>query len=319
MNWQPPDEIHLRRRIPAGAIFLALVAAMLVGFGSVERDCYFFAVPLFLFAILAWTMAPRGLTMRFLDDCMEDRKTGTRVPYEDITFLRLTGRVIFDDKAIAWASEMQIGFRGGCWRLPKSARVPRASLYDFLLGRSRLLDLPARFPGRLQEMYEKEVTDFGAGQVLATDGREPSPGDFPSVRDWFFALLIIIVSVVVAAAADADDGVIATLGVFTGFLLFILLIAKLSLHSQRKALRKLRAACGLVLSPRGLTLETPALKGALSWAEVRKIAVLNHFNAQVRGVWLKIDGGQIIVGDHFRCPLTEIHRRIEAYVAFERH
>ncbi|MEO6786453.1 MAG: hypothetical protein ABI318_10005, partial [Chthoniobacteraceae bacterium] len=70
---------------------------------------------------------------------------------------------------------------------------------------------------------------------------------------------------------------------------------------------------------RGLTLETPALKGALSWAEVRKIVVMNHSNALIRGVWLKIDGGQIIVGDHFRCPLTEIHRRIEAYVAFERH
>jgi hypothetical protein len=318
MNWQPPEEIHIPRRISRGAIFFVLAGSLLAGFATVERDCIFVAVPLYLMAVLAWAMEPKSCTLRFDADGIEHRQSGTRVPYAAITFLCVKGRLLFDATAAAKEMEMLIGHPGGCLRLPGRAPVERLELYRFLRAKSRLLDPPAHFPGRLREVYEQEVADFGAAQVLASGGRGAGPSDVQGVRLFFVVAAIFTVSAIAAAAGSAHEGIIVTFGMISGFTFFIGLLLSAVFRSQRGALRKLRAASGIVISPRGLTLETPALRGALGWAELKGIVVMNRGNAIVSGLLLKIDGGQILVGDHFTCPLTEIQRRIEANLAHER-
>lgn len=318
MTWQPPEEIRIPRPVPRAAIFFALAGSVLAGFAGVERDCIFVAVPLYLLAILAWVMRPGAGTLQFDANGITHRESGVQVPYRDITYLMLAKRVIFDAQAADKASEMLIGHPRGCLRLPWYAPVSRLELYRFLLGKSRLLEPPAHFPGRLGEVYEREVADFGAAQVLASAGREVAAGEVPGMRPLLLAGLVFLVAAIVAAAGSANEGISVAFGVITGFTLFLGVLLSAVLRGQRSALRKLRAACGIVISPRGLTMETPALKGALGWAEVRGVTVMNRANAIVSGLFLKIEGGQILIGDHFNCPLTEIHRRIEANLAHER-
>jgi hypothetical protein len=318
MNWQPPDEIHVPRRVPRGAVFLILVASVLAGFAAVERNCLFFAAPLYLLAILVWVVAPKAFTLRFDPDGIVHRQSGIRVLYAEITCLLLTRRVIFDAKGAAQASEMIIGHPRGCLRLPKHAPVSRLELYLFLRDQSRLLEPPVNFPGRLREVYEREVADFGSGQVLASAGRDVAPSEIPETRMLFAVSLVFIAAAIAAAAGSASEGIAVTFGVIVGFTLFLGVILSAALSGQRTALRKLRGACGIVISPRGLTMETPALKGALGWAELKGVTEMNRGNALVSGLLLKIEGGQILLGDHFTCPLTEIRRRIEANLAYER-
>ena len=318
MNWQPPDEIHVRKRITGAAAFLALVASLVAGFAAVERGCIFFAVPLYLFAGLAWAVAPGGFTLRLHADCIEHRQSGVRVPYEAITFLKLSNRVVLDAKTAAQAPQMLIGHPGGCLRLPKHAPVSRLELYRFLLGKSRLLDPPAHFPGRLREVCEREDADFGAAQVLATGGRAVSDAELPTPGIVLYVFLIFVAALVIAWLCKANEAVSITLGVVGGWMLFFAIIFAAARGSQRRVLRRLRAACGIIISPRGLTLETPALKGALGWSELKGVVIQHHGNASMSGLILKIEGGQILVGDHFACPLTEIRRRIEANLAYER-
>lgn len=318
MNWQPPDEIHIRRRISRAAIFFTLAGSALAGFATVERGCNFFAVPLYLFAILAWAMQPKAFTLRFDAEGILHRQSGTRVAYGDITYLILARRVMFDAKGAASASDMLVGHPHGCLRLPRNEAVSRLELYRFLRDKSHLLEPPVHFPGRLREVYEREIGDFGPTQVLASAGREVGLSEVPEARMLFVAGLIGLTSAMAAAMGSADEAITITLGVFTGFTFFLGVLLSAVFRSQRGALRKLRAACGIVISPRGLTMETPMLKGALGWAELKGVSEMNRGNALVSGLFLKIEGGQILIGDHFACPLTEIRRRIEVNLAYER-
>lgn len=318
MNWQPPDEIHVSRRISRAAIFFVLTASLLAGLATVERNCLYFAVPLYFFAILAWVMRPKASTLVFDADGIMHRQSGVHVAFRDITYLLLSKRVVFNAKAADQASEMLIGHPRGCLRLPRYAPVSRLDLYMFLRDKSRLLEPPVNFPGRLREVYEREIADFGPAQVLASAGRETAPSEVPNTRPLFLVFLVAFAAVIAAAAGSADEGIMAAFGVIVGFTLFLNLLLFAVFRGQRSALGKLRAACGIVISPRGLTMETPALKGALGWAELKGIVEMNRGNALVSGLLLKIEGGQILVGDHFTCPLTEIRRRIEANLAHER-
>lgn len=319
MTWQPPEAIHVRRRVSRAAIFFTLAGSVVAGFATVERRCIFFAVPLYLFAVVAWVMQPKALTLQFEADGIVHRQSGTRVAYGDITYLILARRVMFDAKGVASASDMLIGHPHGCLRLPRTEAVSRLELYRFLRDKSRLLELPAHFPGRLREVCEREIADFGRAQVLASAGREAGPSEVPEARPLFLAGLMGLIGVIVAVTGSADEAISATFGVITGFTLFLGVLLSVVFRSQRRALRKLRAACGIVISPRGLTMETPMLKGALGWAELRGVSEVNRGNALVSGLLLKIEGSQILIGDHFTCPLTEIRRRIEANLAYERN
>lgn len=318
MNWQPPEELRISRPVPRAAIFFALLGSVLAGLAVVERNFLFAAIPLFVFAILAWVMRPKASTLVFDANGIMHRQSGVHVAYRDITYLLLLKRVVFNAKAADKASEMLVGHPRGCLRLPWYAPVSRLELYMFLRDQSRLLEPPARFPGRLREVYEQEIADFGPVQVLASAGRATAPLEIPSTRPFFLVFLVALAAVIAAAALSADEGIVAAFGFIAGFTLFLNLLLFAVSRGQRSALGKLRAACGIVISPRGLTMETPALKGALGWAELKGITEVNRGNALVSGLLLKIEGGQILVGDHFTCPLTEIHRRIEANLAHER-
>jgi hypothetical protein len=317
MSWQPPDEIHVRKRF-AGAIFFAVAGSALAGFATVERDCIFFAAPLYGFAVLAWSLTVGGFTLRFHYDCIEHQPSGLRVPYDAISFLKLSNREVLDAKTALQAKHMLIGHPGGCWRLPQHAPISRRELYRYLLGKSRLLEPPSHFPGRLREVFDREVADFGAEQVLATRGRGVSDAELPQPQILMFVFLVLAAATALAAFCKASEGTGITLGIATGTMFLFTILHAAARRGQRSGLRKIRAASGLVISPRGLTMETPVIKGALGWAEVKGVVVLHRGSAILSGLILKIEGGQILVGDHFVCPLTEIHRRIEANLAHER-
>lgn len=317
MKWQPPDEVRFRRRFPTSAIFFLGIASLVAIAGRLERDFIPYVVTLFLLAGAAWAMAPAAFTLRFHPDGIEHRETGVRVPYQEITFLRLTNRALFDFSA-GKASEMHIGDASGCWRLGDHAKIPRNELYQFLIERSRLLELPAVLPGQLREVYEREVVDFGPEQVLATSGRGVSEFDVSRSRVLWIIIVAVLLGAVSGWAVDASDGVSTAFGVIAGFFFFIAVIFTLVFRAQRSALLKLRRACGIVISPRGLTMESPVLKGVITWDEVKDVVVVNRAHALMCGLLLKIEGGQFLIGDHYACPVTEIYRRIVGYRSFER-
>ncbi len=317
MNWQPPDEVRFRRRIPVGAILLFIIGSLTAVAGKSDRDAVPFAVTFLVLAAAAWAFAPAGFTLRFHPDGIEHREAGLRVPYHEITFLRLTNRALIDFSA-GKAGEMHIGHQRGCWRLGRHAQIPRNELYQFLLARSRLLELPAILPGQLREVYEREVADFGEEQVLAASGREVSEYEIHRVRILWIVVMALLLGAIAGWAVNASDSMSTTFGVMTGAFSFMALLFTFLFRAQRSALLKMRQACGIVISPRGLTMESPIVKGVIAWEEVKDIVVVNRAHALFRGLLLKIEGGQFLISDHYTCPVTEIHRRIVGYRAFER-
>lgn len=317
MNWHPPDEVRFRRRLPGGAIFLFLIGIIILMIGKLDRDAIPFEVTFFVLAAAVWASAPAGFTLRFHPDCIEHREAGMRLPYHEITSLRLTSRALFDFSADK-ATEMYIGHAHGCWRLSKHAQIPRNELYQFLIAKSRLLEPSSALPGQLQEVYEREVADFGAEQVLAASGRDVSADEIPSIRVLWVIIAALALGAIIGWALDASDGLSATFGVIIGIFVFFTVLFAIVFRSQRRALHKIRRACGIVISPRGLTMESPALKGVITWEEVKDVVVVNRAHALLRGLLLKIEGGQFFISDHYTSPVTEIYRRIVSYRAFER-
>ena len=317
MNWQPPDEVRFRRRIPWGAIFLLLLGLAVGMAGGFAPDSMPVVAALLALAVGVFAATPAGFTLRFHPDGIEHREAGIRISFHEITYLGLTNRVIFDSSSEK-ASEMLVGHAGGCWRLGSRADIPRKDLYRFLLEKSRLLAPPPVLPGQLMEVYQREVADFGPDQVLASTGR--GTDEIRTQGWWAFWVIFmaLVLGLVVGRAMNASDEVSAVFGLVAGTFLIFALVFSILFGAQRRSLLKFRRSCGIVISPRGLTMESPLIKGVITWAEIKDVIVVNHSRPQFRGLMLKIEGGRLLLGDHYICPFTEIHRRITSYLSFER-
>jgi len=300
-------------------IFLAVLAAFSAALGwSYDQGWYVVAAVIGAIVIVAWLGLPGKFSLRFYPDRIEHRPSGRHVPYDEITELRLSDRAIIDANTAQQAPYFVIGHSRGCFRLPHHSSVDRLQLYQWLMEKAALLANPISLPGRLNEVRAAETNDFGEKQVLATMARPISPGELPGVKAIWLFVLALFATMLVAIFTEAKKDTQAGLAVFFGFMFMVALIFSAARGGQRRALNKLRESSGLVISPRSLTMESPALKGTLRWAEVKETSIIHKRSALVSGILLKIEGGQILIGDHYRCPLTEIHRRIEAYLAHEK-
>ena len=318
MSWQPPEQIKLQRSFPGWAIAFLVIGSVCAALGFVDRDYFFVAFPFVLLALALWLNSRKALTLRFDPDGIADISSGKRIAYRDITHLRLTEQVLFDQGSVDRRPEMIIGHRHGVIVLPRGFQLPRMEFYNYLLEKSTLLAPPSTFPGRLKEAYEQEVQDFGPAQVLASIGRDLDPLEAPGGRKLFTLSTVFIVSAFIAWVGNANRELVTVYTVVASFMLLLGLLFLPLFSRHRKLIRKLRAESGIIISPRGLTLESPSLKGVLRWSEVRGMILVNRMNTLVRGLLLKIEGSQFLIGDHYACPLNEIWRRIDENVAHEK-
>jgi hypothetical protein len=319
MSWQPPDEIRFQSKISGGLIFLGILAIFFTTLGwTHDEGWYFVGGALGAIVITAWLSLPGRFSLRFYPDRLEHRPSGLHIPYEEITELRLSDRAIIDANTARQANYFVIGHSRGTFQLPHHPSLDRLELYRWLAERAALLTNPVSLPGRLNEVRTAEMNDFGANQVLATLARSVSPGELVGVKTMWLFVLALFVATIVAVFLEAEQNAQAGLGGFLGFMIVVALLVSAVRGGQRRTLNRLRDSSGLVISPRSLTMESPALKGTLRWAEVKEMSIIHKRSALVSGILLKIEGGQILIGDHYRCPLTEIHRRIEAYLAHEK-
>ena len=324
MNWQPPDELHFRGRTPGSHILLALITVGFAVLGyTVSTGWYYFAAILGVCLLASWCSLPRKFSLRFYHDRREVCPSGLRIPYEAITELRLSERSVIHPSTIHGSPYFVIGHTRGILRLPHHDAVDRIGLYEWLVSKTPLLARPDLLPGRLDEVRAKDINDFGEQQVLATVARPITPGEFDgsnsviSVRNlWFFTFGLgaaCIVATVLGSATELQAG----LGGSAVTMMVFALICTAHRNGRRRILEKLRNGSGLVISPRSLTMESQQLKGMLRWAEVKEMKLMPKKANVMSGILLKIDGSQIVIGDHYQFPLTEIHRRIESYIAHE--
>ena len=76
----------------------------------------------------------------------------------------------------------------------------------------------------------------------------------------------------------------------------------------------------LVLSPVGLALVQGDLQGELRWEQLRDVQLVSKprffqmGQENVRtGIWLRVEGAQIVIADIYDRPLPIIFERIKAY------
>jgi hypothetical protein len=191
-------------------------------------------------------------------------------------------------------------------------------LYHFLLARTSLLAPATALPGGLGQVAATETADF-PGRVLASTGKPFHRTEVPSSSPLWLAALAALVGLWISSAMELGSDVPA--GVFGGIAgTFVIcgLLFTAAFAARRGALKKMRSACGIVISPRSLTLESPALKGVLQWSEIKSIRSFSRNFSALRGVLIHLDGAQVLIGDDYACPLTEIHRVIQSHWSHER-
>lgn len=325
MSWQPPDEIHFKSRKLDSFIFPILLVGGMAALGAyVYSGWYYFAGAVGFCLLVSWLSLPGNITLRFFPEGFEVRPTGLRIAYADVTELRLSNRSVINHHTVNGSPYLVIGHLRGALRLPHHDAVDRVGLYDWLVAKTLLLNAPVSLPGRLEEVRTKDINDFGAEQVLATTARPIRPAEYTGSRMifnirnlWAFTVALLI-GTIVAVVLEADKDFSFGLMFATVFLFLFALIGTAHRNGKRHALEKMREQSGLVISPRSLTLESKPIKGMMRWSEVKEMTVMPWQANGLSGIMLKIEGGQFIIGDHYEMPLTEIHRRIERYLAHER-
>lgn len=316
MSWQPPDLVTFRRRFTAWT-FLWLVLAIwcAVQWKMGEKVAAPFGAACLFLALTAFFSARGALTLRFRANEMEQVGTGRCVAFNEIRGLALSNAPLFDEQSAAKARYFIIAHAGGAWWLPAAPTVDRLRLYEYLLGRSTLFARPARMPGRLEQVLGDEEALF-PGRVVASAGRPLVKGETISVLwPWPFVVAWLVAGCV-AAGMNLTHRDVEMFFVFAGVSSFLAILLSLLFWARRNALRKRRAACGIVVSPRALTLDTPELKGVLKWAEIQNVRVVNTY--AFRGLSLDVDGVNVLIGDDYAFPLTEIHRVIKSHWSHER-
>jgi hypothetical protein len=325
MSWQPPDEIQFRSHKLRNFVVPILIVGALAALGLVaDSGWYILAAAVGFCVLVSWFNQPGDFTLRILPDGFEVRPSGLLIRHADITEIRLSNRSVINRGTVNGAPFFVIGHSRGSLSLPHHDAIDRVGFYDWLVGETTLLNTPETLPGRLSEVRAKEIEDFGTDQVFASKARHIAPAELTSSNRifslgnlWLFTVVLIIAAIA-AAALEADrpfrDGL---LGCAIFLFIFTLLFAA-HRSGKRSALKKVRENSGLVISPRSLTIESRPIKGMMRWSEVKGMTIMPRQTGGLTGILLKIEGGRFVIGDHYETPLTEIHRRIESYLAHER-
>jgi hypothetical protein len=297
--------------------FWTILAGICAGLGfAKEPAAHPFAVTFGFLAVVAWLRAPRGFTLRVDGDGLFHSGLNQRLPFAEIRGIRLSEHVVLDEKTVRRSRYLVIGFDGGGWRLPRSSACDRLAWYDFLLRQSRLLEMPPVLPGRLGSVVAEEEALF-PGRVLASAGRPVLKYEVPNfVGAWLFCAAIVA-GWLSCFAGSLPSEFATGFGIAALFTAFIAMVISVGLSIQRSKLGKIRSASGLVISPKGMTLEQPGLKGMLRWSEITRLQIHSRGGMALSGLIVGVDGGQFLLHDHFTCPLTEIHRLIKDYWSFE--
>ena len=325
MSWQPPDEIRFRSNKLRHFIVPILIVGGLAALGaSVNQGWYLLAGAVGFCVLVSWFYRPGNFTLRILPDEFELRPSGLRIRHSDITEIRLSNRSVINHGTVNGAPFFVVGHSRGYLNLPRHPTMDRVGFYDWLVAKTTLLNAPATLPGRLDEVRAREIEDFGPNQVLATKARPIAPAEYAgsnrlfTLRNLCLFTFILILAAIVAAALKTDQSFIAALVSSAVCLFFVTLLVAAHRSGKRRRLQKIRQNCGLVVSPRSITIESQPIKGTMRWSEVKEMTIMPRQAGGLTGILLKIEGGRFVIGDHYEAPLTEIHRRIESYLAHER-
>ena len=86
----------------------------------------------------------------------------------------------------------------------------------------------------------------------------------------------------------------------------VLLVAEKSRSGKTK-----RSGGGLVISPQGIALSMPQLKGEMKWKELQKIELVGGGQSPVC-IRLSIAGASIVLPEEFELPLWYLYERFQA-------
>lgn len=301
----------------AAAVF-ACIAGMIALVGSSPEYAVPWVVALLIVVGAGFFRVRPPFKLRINLDGIEHRPSGIRISYAEITGVGLSGHALIDRISAREANYFLIIHTEGVWRLPYREGFDRLAFYQYLLSKTRLLEAPTVLPGKLDTVRARESTDF-SGQVLSSAGRLAEKGE-PSwvVGWWVLATALIAGGVTMSFLGKSLQEPALALYIIGGIAGLVAMTATPLLALNRKTTRKMRAASGIVISPRGLTLERPDLKGALHWGEIRRVGDYTRKITSTYGITIEVEGSSFWIADDYVCPLTEIHRLLVHYLSHER-
>lgn len=268
------------------------------------------AAGLLVATFLLWRLAARRHRLAFHETVLEILPSGRQLAYADVTYAGFPAFPGDVPERKVGVADLRIEAPGLLLRVPRRRGLDRMRVLDWVVDRSRLRESspPVRLPAGMADVYAQECERHGAEEVRAyagnTDRRDE--GARPGV-----VLGVLVTGTVILLALRPDSA--GTLGpALLSFGVFSIFILSLT-GGLRARLRKLRASAGIVLSPSGMTLDLPPLRGRIAWTEVLELKPVGNGSPLAAGLRVVVDGGNMLIGDHFSCPLREIHRQIEAF------
>jgi hypothetical protein len=206
---------------------------------------------------------------------------------------------------------------GGTLVIPCPLNVASERVYAFL--RSQIPSSRDRgLPPTLESYRLEQEKAFGPTKVFSSGGRYGARQTRSAyLRPVGLGLLAVGLVWVVAPRAPTGWAVAGVFALVLGGLLvaFDLLQGKQERRVRGHGFR----GSALVVSPLGIALEQGALKGHVTWKEVRKVTTRAASNAlQGRETYgpclvLQVEGAEIPITDSYEHPLDDIHDRILQY------
>lgn len=161
----------------------------------------------------------------------------------------------------------------------------------------------------LREHFEKQVSRFGADQVIASgQGSLFTVNRIPVQPRLLPSFLILSISGFTAGGLYPDEPIGWIVGGVSLFVLVIVLVGWLSEKSNRKSFGN----CEVVIDPEGFAMFSKKLRGVMKWEEVKSIKLMPSFR---KPTYLKITvaGADILLADDYQHPAWYLLDRAETY------
>ena len=303
----PPAPRAALACVAAGVLLIAICA------GTGAREMVPLGIAPLVIGVSLMLGDDRRFLARFTPTAVEIARPARSIPYASIREVRPEVAL---DAPRPRSFPIELVHEHGSVLFPATLTAPSERVYAFLRG--HLASAPPRaLPEALDAYAREQEASFGADRVFAYGARR-GPFRHDAAR-WIAVgkgFLVTAVAWAVIGAVRAGAGGWFAAGVCA------LIVAAVCLgagwHYRRAVPATATSGAAIVISPLGLAMEQGALKGHLTWQQIRDVRVQvpgKGINATrvPPGIAVEVEGATFAITDSYDRPLPEIHERIRKY------
>jgi hypothetical protein len=299
------DSFDLRPGIPASFwVFLVItIIVLIVAIASADYGAFVTVVGGIAATLLRWPWNWRGSNYELTDAGLKKPGEGI-LKWDDLENVTLAGQCVDPDfVGIKSRGNVVACFKSEKFVLKNLGGISPNQLYR------RLWDIVLADQSDLVrnetilKLRDEQTNQYGEENVLASVG-----GPTKSVRKSNIKIvprMLVGLSLFFFAALAGSIIFQSPIAIFTASLSFIFLLI-LSIASLTGRIKKVGSE--LLMSPAGLTLISPKLKGTMKWSEVKSIDLIPKPHKPIQ-LKFAVDGAEIYFDDSFQYPLWYLCRR----------